>query len=622
MNKRDVLILVGLFALWLLWAPIDRTIIKPLFFPDQPVPEAVELDEREEVEPTVAELPAELSPVERRPEIAPDEREPVAVREAEIRPADLVEEERVPQADERVEEATHTIETERTVITFTSRGGAIREVVLKNYPELDEPDSDPIVLDFYPVTALGIEGLAGLTSRHAFDMEPLEDGVQFTRELEYGLRFVREIRVMDEYVLSVRDRFINVAEHPLQLPGYGLRTGRMLPMPGATSTYGMFALGVDTLLPADSVKRWAREIPKWLGDSAADTIRQPLRTPVDWVAVKNKYFVQSLRPRDLATENSYIYAVRGDGRDPAEVWAALQFPESVLAVGETFTRELVFYVGPQKIDRLSALGFHQDRIMELGWAPIRFFATALMWGLSGLYGIFGNYGVAIMLLTVIIRIIFWPLTHKGTESMRRMQELAPLMKEMNEKYKDDPQKRQQAMMEMYKEHKVNPLGGCLPMLVQIPVFIGLFYLLRAAIELRYASFLWISDLSEPEGLLRDVLGFPINILPIFMAVTMYFQQKLTPMPSSGDERQQQVHTMMMRIMPVMMLVLLYNFASGLALYWSTQNVLMIVQQGLYRRRLALRKAADAASGQGPATPAPSAPASAPTSRKGGKKRKK
>jgi len=244
-----------------------------------------------------------------------------------------------------------------------------------------------------------------------------------------------------------------------------------------------------------------------------------------------------------------------------------------------------------------------------------------MWGMNAIYAMVGNYGLAIMLLVIFIRIVFWPLTHKGTESMRRMQELAPLMKELNEKYKDDAQKRQQALMELYKEHKVNPLGGCMPMLVQIPVFIGLFYVLRSAIELRYAGFLWIDDLSEPEGLLGDVLPLPLNILPLLMAATMFLQQKLTPTPSAADPRQQQMHQMMMKVMPVMMLVMLYNFASGLALYWTTQNVLMIVQQALYRKRLERRKAAEAQSG-GATTPASKPAAHAgPAKSKAGKSKK-
>lgn len=604
MNKKDVMILVALFGLWLLWGPIDRTIIKPMFFPESQTTDVVDQDFYEEAQP----VPAALAPAsEIAPAAIPDERPPVALREPDSaridEPAPAPQEESGEDFDER----TVRMETDRLRVTFSSRGGTIRDVLLKSYPARNEPDSEPIFMDFETMSALGIEGFAGLTSAHEFDVQELPGGgVRFSRDTEYGLRFVREIRNLDLYVFEVRDTFVNTAGHPLQLPAYGIRSGRMLPMPGVT-TYGMFSLGVDTLSPAEKVKRWAKDIPKWLDKTTAGTIRHPLDTPVDWVAVKNKYFVQSLRPRDLAAENCMVYAVRDADGKAAEVWAALQFPSSVLATGESFSREMVYYVGPQKLPLLSELGFHQDQIMELGWAPIRFFATMLMWGLTHIYSLFGNYGVAIMLLTVIIRIFFWPLTHKGTESMRRMQELAPLMKALNEKHKDDPQKRQQAVMEMYKEHKVNPLGGCLPMIVQIPVFIGLFYLLRTAIELRYAGFLWIDDLSEPEGIWSDVLPLGgLNILPIFMAVTMYFQQKLTPMPSSGDERQQQMHTMMMRIMPLMMLVLLYNFAAGLALYWSTQNVLMIVQQVIYRRRLA-RKKAEAAATAAPAitgTPAP------------------
>ncbi len=613
MNKKDVLILVALFGLWLLWGPIDRNFIKPVFFPDSPATETVDMAEPAEVEPRVVEADPARVPV-------PVAESHVALRAPDVeRPVRPVTEPDMPEPEPDATEQVAVLENEYVRVRFSSRGGAIRDITLKEYPEFNEEDSPAIVMDFGDVPALSIDGLAGLTPRHDLTMTPLPggEGVRFSADLEYGLRFVREIRMSDDYVFELRDTFSNTSDHALAMPPYGVRTGRMEPMPGVSSTYGMIPLGVDTLLPAESVKRWGKDIQnRWLKESTAERIRQPLNTPADWVAVKNKYFVQSLRPRSPDTENCIIYAEReGLTRQPAVVWAVLQFPEKALSVGETFTREFEFYVGPQKIDRLSALGYHQDKIMELGWPPIRFFARVLMVGLTFLYGIFSNYGVSIMLLTVIIRVVFWPLTHKGTESMRRMQDLAPLMKELNEKHKDDPQKRQQAIMEMYKEHKVNPLGGCLPMLVQIPVFIGLFYLLRTAIDLRFAGFLWISDLSEPEGILADVLPLPLNILPIFMAITMFFQQKLTPTPSSGDERQQQMHTMMMRFMPIMMLFMLYNFASGLALYWSTQNVLMIVQQLLYRRRLAKKKEAEGTAA------VPAAPGKAPKKKYAGKPRK-
>jgi YidC/Oxa1 family membrane protein insertase len=593
MKKNDILILMVLLGLLFMWGPLDRHFIKPTFFPDPPVPETVERTAPTEAEPEPATV-TQPAPVPASPETAtaaeiarPVTTEPVATPPAE--------DDSLPP--ERPEE-TLTIETELMAVTFSSHGGTIREIVFKDYDELNEPDSPPVIMDFGDQPALGIAWGEATRMDHDFDLAPLADGmggVRFTRALPGGIRMQRDIEIVDEYQFRIRDTFENQSDQPLILSAYTLSTGRMLPVPGVTSTYGMFALGVDTFAAGAGVTRWAKDINgDWTRTMSPDVSRQPLRQAVDWLAVKNKYFVQSLRPHAAETDDAYIYLEAGPERELQAIWGSMQFAPMTISPGRTEARETTFYAGPQQLVRLRELGYHQEQILELGWRPIRFFAGILMVGLSGIYSIFGNYGVAIMLLTVIIRVLFWPLTHKGTESMRRMQEIAPLMKELNTKYKDDAQKRQKAMMELYKEHKVNPMGGCLPMIVQIPVFIGLFYLLRTAIELRYASFLWISDLSEPEGILGDVLPLPLNILPIFMAVTMYFQQKLTPAPGAGDEKQQQMHKMMMRVMPVMMLVLLYNFASGLALYWSTQNVLMIVQQLLYRRRRARQEAAQKA----------------------------
>jgi YidC/Oxa1 family membrane protein insertase len=191
-----------------------------------------------------------------------------------------------------------------------------------------------------------------------------------------------------------------------------------------------------------------------------------------------------------------------------------------------------------------------------------------------------SYGIAIILLTILVRVVFWPITRKSTESMKKMQEIQPLVKAVQAKYKDNTQKQQQEVMALYKEHKVNPLGGCLPMLIQIPVFIALFVVLRSAIELRFAHFLWIRDLSQPENLFPGMLpfGLSLNLLPIFMAGTMFWQQKLTP-SASADPNQQKI----MMFMPVMMLVMFYNFAAGLALYWTTQNILMIIQQLMMKK---------------------------------------
>ena len=203
----------------------------------------------------------------------------------------------------------------------------------------------------------------------------------------------------------------------------------------------------------------------------------------------------------------------------------------------------------------------------------KWLCEALLWSLRMIHVVLPNYGVAIILLTLIIRVLFWPLTHKGTESMKKMQALQPKIAELRVKFKDKPQKIQQETMALYRENKVNPMGGCLPMVVQIPVFFALYNVLRSAVELRFASFLWIRDLSEPENLLQGMIPVAgsLNILPLFTALTQAWQTKLTP--SGGDPAQQK----MMMFMPIVMIFIFYSMPSALNLYWSVNQVMMIIQ---------------------------------------------
>jgi len=188
-----------------------------------------------------------------------------------------------------------------------------------------------------------------------------------------------------------------------------------------------------------------------------------------------------------------------------------------------------------------------------------------------------SYGWAIIAITVIIKLLFWPLTQASMRSMKRMAALQPQMKALQERYKDDPAKLNKKMMEFWKEHRINPMSGCLPMLLQMPVFIGFFYMIQSSIELRGARFLWVADLSKPDTVFY-VMGFPVNLLPLIMGATMLWQSHLTP-PSPGMDPVQQ---RLMRWMPLMFLVFLYHFSAGLTLYWTVQNLLSIVQIKLTR----------------------------------------
>ncbi len=274
-----------------------------------------------------------------------------------------------------------------------------------------------------------------------------------------------------------------------------------------------------------------------------------------WVAQEDKYFFASIVPLKEATAKVY----RADSSD---VIVALNLP-----AGEN---SYILYVGPKEHDRLKQLGVGLEYIVDFGFFSI--IARPIFWILKQLYKLTGNYGWAIILLTIILRIPFIPLISKGQKSMKKLQALQPKMNEIRQKYKKDPQRMQKEMMELYKKYKVNPMSGCLPMLVQIPVFFALYKVLLIAIELRGAPFmLWIKDLSEKD---------PYYILPIVMGITMYIQQKMTP--STADTQQQKI----MNYLPIIFTFLFLNFPSGLVLYWLVSNILSIIQQYYVNRKLA------------------------------------
>jgi YidC/Oxa1 family membrane protein insertase len=584
MNKKDYLLFAILIGLMMSWPYIDRHVIKRYFYPESPI-SAAALDTNEVA---TAEPPS-------LKQAKPDMEGTAAAPEA------------LPPAEEPGEpaatgpEQTVGLDNGRASLVLTSRGAGVKTATLSEYRETVEKDSGPVVIDFAGAEALAYEGLPGLSAGQDFDMSKGADdrSVVFSRRSASGLKMTRTMTLLDGFVLDVVDVIENGGDAPANLAEYTLRLGPMHQKAATKDARGIVYLGVDSLSPGgEGVQHWGTRVAKWFKEEQTEKglpklpvsiARPPQERPVDWVAVKNKYFVQILTPADGA--DGFRMSARRDVtpkelENPAfkppmtplvEVGASILLPGLTLQPGESVERKMQYYVGPKKFTELHARRMRQVDVMEFGmWAPV---GKVLLQVLNGIHRILPNYGVAIMLLTVIIRVLFWPITHKSTESMKKMAAVQPLINQLREKHKDNPQRMQQEIMALYKEHKVNPLGGCIPMLVQIPVFIALFVVLRSAIELRFAPFLWIQDLSEPERLFADVLPIPLNLLPLLMCLTMFWQQKLTP--TAGDPQQQKI---MMVMMPVMMLFLLYNFASGLALYWTTQNVLMIVQQLMMKRK--------------------------------------
>jgi YidC/Oxa1 family membrane protein insertase len=308
---------------------------------------------------------------------------------------------------------------------------------------------------------------------------------------------------------------------------------------------------------------------------------------VRWAGVQNRYFADLVAVVDATP----VEAVASGERVPlTDAQRALLPPKEkaerdvvmnalrVRLPSETNpVNRFLLYVGPTQYDRMSKLGAELDRAVDLGWRWLEPFSKALLVVLKWLYGVLHNYGVAILLLATLVRVILHPLNMTSMKSMRAMQRLQPEIERIKAKYKDNPQGMNTAMMALYKEHKVNPAGGCLPMVLQMPLFIALYSVLFNAIELRQAPFmLWVNDLSAPDKLF-EVASFPIRLLPLLMAGTGYLQMKMMPQTTAQGAPN-------MSIMNLVMLVFFYNLPSGLVLYWTVMNVLTIAQQWLVMRQ--------------------------------------
>jgi YidC/Oxa1 family membrane protein insertase len=302
------------------------------------------------------------------------------------------------------------------------------------------------------------------------------------------------------------------------------------------------------------------------------TKKEPiLKPPLDWVGYGNNFFLQALVPIE---ERGYEVIPRVLDAAKGLLQVVYLSEPFQLDGGQEKTFKLRLYLGPKELDYLKEAGHNLVDAVDYGW--FSFLAKPALYVLKWVYKYVHNYGVAIILLTIFIKVLFWPLTQKSFKSMQAMKKIQPKIAQVREKYKDDREKLNQELMGLYKTYKVNPMGGCLPMVLQIPVFIALYRMLNTAVELRHEPFmLWINDLTAPDrlqiGINIPYLG-GIPVLTILMGISMFAQQKMTP--SSGDPRQEQI----MLLMPLIFTVFFINFPAGLVLYWLVNNILSIVQQ--------------------------------------------
>jgi YidC/Oxa1 family membrane protein insertase len=298
---------------------------------------------------------------------------------------------------------------------------------------------------------------------------------------------------------------------------------------------------------------------------------------VRFAGVQNKYFtIAGLVPASQASPVEGRARISGDPTAAVQTWSIV-LPLQPVPGGEASSLSL--YVGPTEFALLKSYGVGLEKTVDLGWKLFHPIAEAVLRLMTWMYRWLPNYGVIIILLSIITKVGFYPLTRSSTRSMKRLQEVQPKLKAIQEKYKNNQQKLGEEMMKLYREEKINPLGGCLPTLVQMPVFIALYQVLRGDIALRQAPFaLWIHDLGQPDALFRlpvalPFLGNEFNLLPLMMAATTYWQMKLTPTAPGANPSM----AMMNKLMPVMMLFFFYGFPSGLVLYWLVNNLLTIYQ---------------------------------------------
>jgi len=301
------------------------------------------------------------------------------------------------------------------------------------------------------------------------------------------------------------------------------------------------------------------------------------RGSVRFAGVQDRYFaIIGIVPQEQGEPVEGTVRLGGDKDRLAQTWA-IDVPARRDGGGGIAAARLDFYIGPQQADLLQVYGLGLENTMDLGWKWVRPLSKVVLWAMDGLYRFIPNYGWIIIILSIVTKLMFYPLTQTSTKSMRKMQELQPKLKALQEKHKNDKEKLNAATLKMYQEEKVNPLSGCWPLLVQSPVFIALYQALSHTVSLRGQPFIaWIRDLSQPDAIATlpftiPFLGSDLNALPFLMGVAMYFQTKYTP--TTGGSQM----AIMNNMMPVIMIFIFYNMPSGLVLYWSVQNVLQAYQ---------------------------------------------
>ena len=471
-----------------------------------------------------------------------------------------------------------TVETSLYKAVIKGQGGGFQSFILKNYrSELDQ-NSEPmqLITEENPARLPMLFSLDNAASQHLFTFQSDQTNLVLNEQqskatlvmravFSEGINILRTLTFRDDsYLIEVTYQIENTTDSPVQISPALLLFNT--PFAHASQTSQFLFSGPAAFINGSLVETETKK----LKDGPVI-----LQGTVSWAGFVDNYFMTAVVPLQGGL---HTITLQGSSQ---EVRTVISEGIRTLSAHEEQSFTYIMYFGPKKLQILQAAGHDLAYAVDFGWFDI--LAKPMLWLLNFFYKYSGNYGVAIILLTVLIKLIFWPITQKGMKSMKNMQKLQPKIAKLREKFKGDPAKMNQEMMALYKTYKVNPFGGCMPMLLQLPFFFALYKVLIATIELRHAPFmLWINDLSAPD---RLWIGFDIPylhglpVLTLLMGASMYLQQKLTP-TMIADPTQARI----MQFLPLIFTFIFINFASGLVLYWLVNNLLSILQQQLINRQ--------------------------------------
>lgn len=462
-----------------------------------------------------------------------------------------------------------TIVTDLVKADIDTVGGELRRLELLKHKDNVDPSKNIVLFDDTAkrtyLAQTGLIGGAFPNHKTLFTALPgirtLDGGNQVKLVLEAqqgGVKLIKTYTFQrDNYVIDVRHDVINTGTTPLS-PSLYLQLVRDGSKPEGESRFYSTFTGPAVYTAADHFQKLTFEkIEKGSEEHA-------LKADNGWVALIQHYFVSAFIPDDKHVHEIFSKKV-ADNMYAVGTIEAL----GTIAPGATVTQQARLYAGPQESAVLEATTPGLELVKDYGWLTI--IARPIFWLMTQIHKILGNWGWTIIVLTVLIKLAFFPLSAASYRSMGKMKLVTPKMTAIRERFKGEPTKMNQAMMELYKTEKINPLGGCLPIVVQIPVFISLYWVLLASVEMRNAPWLgWIHDLAAPD---------PFYILPVLMAVSMFIQTKLNPTPPDP------IQAKVMMFMPIIFSVMFFFFPSGLVLYWVVNNVLSITQQWVITRKM-------------------------------------